>query len=258
MKKSLLIASAILSFNFVDSQTTAQDWTLTDCSSNSHTLFDILNNENVVVMEFAMGCSSCGVAATSLMNLKTSYASSHPGRVKFFYMDYWTGNDCVNEVLPFVATYNFDASFDNTSSQKNYYMSGSPMPAIVIVAGSNHSVIYEKNSYSSGDVATITNAIDNFFATIGVDENVSLSSFNVYPNPTDNNLNLSIELVNNDNNVQIEILDITGKVVYTKSNIQFVEGVNNFNVETETLESGNYFLRLTTNDKVYNKGFNKI
>lgn len=257
--KSLLLLSGIAVSISASAQTTAQDFTLTDCNSNSHTLFTYLDAEEVVVIEFGMGCSSCYTAATALMGMQTNYDSSQPGKVNFFYMDYWTGNTCASDVAPMMSANNFDAGFDNAGAQKSYYMTGSPMPGIVIVAGSNHSVIYEKNSFASGDVATMTAAIDNFFATIGIEENkLTEENFTLYPNPAENNVTLTTTLENSVTGVSIEVTDITGKVVAVLSDLTLSEGTNSINIPLNDLESGQYIVRIITSETVITKNIQKI
>jgi len=243
MKKLLLTTTASFTFVFSFAQTTAQDWTKTDCSSNSVNLFSLLDNNEVVVMEFGMGCSSCSVAANYLINtLKAKYDISHPGSVNFFYMDYWTGNTCTGDVQPMLAGYAFDAGFDNCMNEKNYYMTGSPMPAIVIATGPAHTVIYEKNSFNQGnDTANIRTSIDNALMMLSIGDPVATNNISVSPNPS--NGNITIESYNNITSIMI--YDIAGKEVYTSR-----PDINKINLDlTGMVEKGIYFAEITIDGK---------
>lgn len=212
MKRSTLF---ILLFSFFIlkgfNQGTATNWTIDDCNTVSHTLYNYLDSQEVVVMEFAMGCGSCTQAAGYLMNLKSQYAITHPGKVNWFYMDYWASNNCSN-VTATAAPYAFDAVFAGCMPQKNdYYPSISPMPAIVIAAGNYHTVIYQNLTWYNSDTALIKTAIDQFFNTVGLENENSKDIF-LYPNPAKEKL-----FVNVASNVvsEIEVFDMFGKSIHT-------------------------------------------
>ncbi|MFI5204993.1 MAG: hypothetical protein ACHQF2_10895, partial [Flavobacteriales bacterium] len=144
MKKTLfLIIFPVVFYTSGNAQTVAQDWTKTDCSGNPHSLFaDYLNNYKVVLMEFGMACSTCGLAGQYFQQLRDQYAISNPGEFYYFYMDYWAPNDCAPEISTFLTTYSLtpDVTIDHCLPEMTYYMSGSPMPGYVIVAGPYYAV----------------------------------------------------------------------------------------------------------------------
>lgn len=235
MKKSILLA---LLFSFISTkgfnQGTAPNWTVDDCSAVSHSLYNYLDSQEVVVMEFAMGCGSCTQAAGYLMNLKSQYAVSHPGKVNWFYMDYWASNNCTN-VIATAAPYAFDAVFAGCMPQKNdYYPSISPMPAIVIAAGNYHTVIYQSLTWYNADTALIKAAIDQFFVTVGM-ENGNDKDILLYPNPAKEKL-----FVNVASNVvsDVEVFDIYGKSIHADYKIEGEMIV----VDIEHLPAGKYVL----------------
>ena len=245
MKKKIITIFSMALASISIAQTTAQDWTLTDCNSVSHTLFTYLDAEEVVVMEFGMGCGSCYTAANGLYILKLKYAADQPGKVNFFYLDYWAGNTCVGEVNPVLATSPLDAGFINCQPQLSYYMSGSPMPAVVIVAGSNHAVIYEKSSFAYSDTTNMITVIDNFFASVGINDVNDDSKIKMYPNPATNSLTIE-----NASQSQFSVYDAAGKLIYSAmindevwtlntdflpAGIYVTEFVNDLNFESQRL-----------------------
>jgi len=245
LKKFAAIFS-FTAFTFCNSgaQTVAQDWTLNDCDGNPVSLFSLLDNNEVVVMEFGMGCSSCYDAAAYLIDtLKVQYDITNPGKVKFFYMDYWVGNDCVNNVAPILALYNFDSGFEHCQAEKNYYISGSPMPGIVIASGPGHIIAYESNAFSNNDTTTIRTSIDNALMTMSlpVCECDLLSKLVISPNPTNGNITIqsSFEITS------VAVFDITGKQIYSAS-----PNTSKVNLDlTGITEKGIYFAEIIINGK---------
>src|SRR5438477_1944903 len=75
-------------------QSVAQNWSKTDCSGKSYTLFDYLDSNQVAIMEFSMGCTSCTDASKILQRIKYQFDISNPGKVKQFYLDYDANNTC--------------------------------------------------------------------------------------------------------------------------------------------------------------------
>jgi hypothetical protein len=168
----------------VFSQGIAPNWTQVDCNSTSHSLYNYLDSQEVVVMEFVMGCSSCTDAGVQLMSLKNQYDVSHPGKVNFFLMDYYPSNTCV-EVTNTWGSYNFDAFFSGCWAAKEaYYPTLYPMPAIVVAAGNYHTVIYNDLSWQTSDTTLIKQAIDHFFVTVGLEEEKQTGTLGIYPNPS--------------------------------------------------------------------------
>lgn len=64
MKKTLLIIFAILtSLGFAYAQTTATNFTTNDCDGISHTLFDELDDDKVIIISWVMPCTACATYA---------------------------------------------------------------------------------------------------------------------------------------------------------------------------------------------------
>ena len=244
MKKLLFTVFACLSMGSTNAQTVAADWTLSDCDGNSHNLFTYLNNEEVVIMAFAMGCSSCYDAGPGLIGKRNDYAVSHPGKVKAFYMDYWAGNDCAADILPNVGMYDYDGIMEHCNAEKTYYFGASvPMPGIVIAAGSTHEIIYQSISFTEGDTLQIQQAIDSFFMFVSVKEPfVEIEEVNLYPNPA--NTTITIEIRDNGpGTYAISIFDVTGKLTKVCSEVLFVNG--NKQLDISSLPKGLYSMNIT-------------
>lgn len=251
MKSTILFISLSFALN-ASAQSVAQDWTVTDCGTgSSHNLFTYLNNEEVVIMEFGMGCASCSDPALPLIDLRNSYSVSHPGKVKLFYLDYWTGNTC-SDVLPAFGIYDYDVIATHCLYQKDYYMVGSPMPGIVIAAGSNHLVIYEKLSFSESDTVEIKDAIDNFFLTVSVKEMRVEDNVTVYPNPAQEFVNVAFDCKNNIESV-INLVNTEGKTVKNLYSGCISAGQTHYQFSLSNVPAGTYFVTLGKNSKFSKK-----
>lgn len=80
--------------------------------------------------------------------------------------------------------------------------------------------------------------------TSGIEELGMLSGLNLFPNPTENELNLSFNIEENQA-VEITFLDLTGKVVKT-TRVNAAIGSNQVHMNTSELSSGVYFLHVKT------------
>ncbi len=252
MKKYIYIL--FLFFNLSIFSQTALDWTKTDCSSISHTLYSYLDSEEVVIMEFAMGCSSCTDAATYLLNTKDKYAVSNPGKVNVFYMDYWPGNDCAVEIAPVTSSYAFDGVFEHCLPEKNYYFtsSSSPMPGIVVAAGSLHQVIYQNNSFADDDTLLIEQAITTFFATASVEENSLSNSVIISPNPS--NGDIIVNFKNKENlNTKISLYNLNGQLITEILNENLQSGDSKINLDLSRYPKGMYYIKISNEKESINK-----
>jgi len=89
----------------------------------------------------------------------------------------------------------------------------------------------------------------------GITEKDASTSVNVYPNPSKGITNVNISLANL-SNVEMNILDITGKKVWSQNAGSMTAGTYNVKVDVSNFESGVYFYQLitetgTTTKKLY-------
>lgn len=81
----------------------------------------------------------------------------------------------------------------------------------------------------------------------------AISALNIYPNPTNDVLNIDLEL-GQAAALEIRIMDMTGKLVLSRSG-QGEAGLNKFNVTTNELPIGVYLMTVITNDEMVTKRF---
>ena len=104
--------------------------------------------------------------------------------------------------------------------------------------------------YSFTDSNTCTNMDSTMIVVIscvGIDENGALAGVNIYPNPTNNILNITLGNITSD--VNLTLTSVEGKVVYQENNVSD----NKVSVDISNNSKGIYFLKVETNNqyKVY-------
>lgn len=87
---------------------------------------------------------------------------------------------------------------------------------------------------------------------LGLNSNEFSSQIVMYPNPVKNNLTISNPVFSAEN--FIEIFDMTGRTVFT-SNTKYE---TNFSIDVSNLKTGNYIVKLTTENGTVVKNFIKI
>lgn len=228
--------------------TSAQDFTMSDCASSTHNLYSYLDNEEVVIMEFFMNCGSCIAAGQKLSPMYDGLLVEHPGLVNFWALAYTNSYTCTT-VNNWVTTNSINAvPFDSGATQVAYY-GGFAMPTVVVVAGSQHQVIYNSNfDGPQGDTAAIHAAIDNFFNTMGIDKANNTVQFKAYPNPAINTMTLEMNFITG-GQAEIDMVDMMGKVVKKVANENYAAGVHTLQLETSDITNGIYFVRVALNGK---------
>lgn len=92
-----------------------------------------------------------------------------------------------------------------------------------------------------------------FNPSLGIEEsNEFVAASNLFPNPTNNSSNLTINLKNN-SNVSIEVVDITGKVVYTADKGELNAGNHAFEINSTSFNGGVYYVNINTNGVITTK-----
>ncbi|MBL7986200.1 MAG: T9SS type A sorting domain-containing protein, partial [Flavobacteriales bacterium] len=99
------------------------------------------------------------------------------------------------------------------------------------------------------------NMDEGLLKAIENDSPVSITG--VWPNPTRDQLNLSLYLVN-DQNISISITDMGGKEVVLPRSFTYGTGLNQVNLDVQGLSPGSYMLRIITADNVVTERFMKV
>ena len=183
---------------------------------------------------------------------------TYPGMVKGYAFPYQNSTTCAYSAS-WVNSNNlssFWTPMDSGAYQVAYY-GGFGMPTIVLLGGQDHRVMFSTLSFSTSDTTIMRDSILALFGSTGINdlpENVN--SFSLYPNPSKDNVSISLEVTKSEM-VKIEMIDNSGKIV----NVIWDGTINGnwkHNYDISSLAAGNYFIRLSINDKITTRRLNKL
>ena len=154
----------LFSGSLAHAQTTAQDWTKTDCEGNAHTLFNDLDNGKVVLMQFdMMNCTYCTVAAYNTDQIFKDFGVSNPGKVLMYSMGYTNTTVC-SDMKNWKSTNGYSFPVIEKCPNEVAYYGGMGMPTIVVAGGKSHKIYYKKLGFNTSDNAAIKAAITSALA----------------------------------------------------------------------------------------------
>lgn len=248
MKKLLLFFLILLS-GFIGFSQTAVNFTANDCAGSSHTLFTELDAGKVIVLTWVMPCGACISVASSAAAKAQSFASSNPGRVKFYLVDDYANSSCstlnswasTNSISP-------DASFSNAAIKMTDYGTAG-MQKTIVLGGTSHTVYYNVvGAVSASALQTaITNALN---ATTGIAENNNVNmGLNVFPSPAFSNTKVNYTL-NITSEVNIDVVNLLGEKVSSVYLGTQSAGKQEYQVNCESLKEGVYFIRLKAGEAI--------
>jgi hypothetical protein len=185
MKKILLFVTAIIFIliSTARAQTTAMDFTQTDCDGMDHHLFPELDGGNVIILEYMMlNCAPCVTATKAMEALVKPYEQSHPGRVHIYSIAFLNSFTC-EQIVQWKRDFNFNhPAFSEGEAQVSYY-GGMGMPTLVVVGTNEHKVFCKSIGYTAEVDDLIRAALDSalLYNPTGIEENILSTGFSVYP-----------------------------------------------------------------------------
>ena len=249
MKKTLLIIFAILtSLGFAYAQTTATNFTTNACDGISHTLFDELDDDKVIVISWVMPCTPCATYAGYAADAVLAFATSHPGRVKHYLADDYANSTC-SYLSGWASNYNIstDAVFSDGQLDMSDY--GTPgMPNVVVLGKNSHTIYYNKNDNTITQIDVEDAITLALTATVGIDEEATNLQLNAYPNPTTGFINIEYT---SQSPVQFDVINMLGEKVLSQN----TNNTKNATVDVSNLTKGIYFLRMIADSKTTNLKF---
>jgi hypothetical protein len=253
MKKATFIFAFIFASILSNAQpTTAMDFTADDCNGNMHNLFTTLDSGEVVILEYFMNCPSCIQAGQKITPMFNSLDAAYPGRVNYYAFTFNNTMTCATANSVISGNGINAVPFDSGAAQVSYY-GGFGMPTIVVAAGTSHGVLFSNVGFTLSDTTTMGIQIRNFFATIGVNETVSpVTSMNVFPNPSQDEVQLDYELANN-SAVTLQIVNSLGQLVRETPLGEAAQGQHTTTVNVSDLSAGVYCFRMNTAEGVTNR-----
>lgn len=252
MKRQIIALTLLFATYMGFAQTQATQFKTADCKSVSHDLFAELDSGYVVILDFVMPCGTCIAPSLSAYNVAKSYASSNPGKIKFYLCDDY-GNSTCSTISSWGTTNGItspDATFSSTSVVESAYGSGG-MPKIVLLSGKTHQVYYTSNG-SAFNATTFKSQVDFSIvaSTSGVKQNViNLPVISIYPNPASHELNITS--TTDLSSAKTEVMNSLGEII----SLQPIINGKNVHFNCSGLTDGIYFIRLTTKEGIINTRF---
>lgn len=245
MKKNAILSLILFSIGITAlSQTTATNFTATNCDGISHDLFTELDAGKVVVIIWVMPCATCLGPALAANSAVQSYSAGFPGKVLFYLVDDFANTPC--STLKAWAFNNGmtgkDIFSDPAIDMANYGTYG--MPKVVVLGGGSSHTIFYNNNYSADGVGE---AIEEALAATATAERASADlDVKFFPNPAQDVINVSYKL-SRSSSVRLDIINASG--LAEKSVVlggKQVAGLHEIQVDTKLLANGVYFIKLQT------------
>jgi hypothetical protein len=257
MKKTLLSSFFMMTIFLASFAQTATDFTVNDCSGNSHNLFSELNAGKVVVLCWVMPCGSCTGPALTTYNVVQSYQSSDPNRVFYYMVDDYANTTCsslnswANSIS--VPQSAFSLRFSNAAiNMMDYGSTG--MPKIVVVGGTDHTVFYNANNSVSSPA--LQSAINSALSATNVaGPNATATSINVFPNPLKAAGEIKVNIAKS-SDVTLELYNLEGKLLQNLYSGRMNPGENKVEFNAANYAQGMYLVKLSVDGK--NKFLNLV
>ncbi|MHB1276762.1 MAG: T9SS type A sorting domain-containing protein, partial [Bacteroidia bacterium] len=180
--KFLPVSLLLLSLSASYAQT-AQDFTANDCGGISHHLFSELDSGKIIVICFVMPCSSCIGPAQGANTTVQDFATTHPGKVRFYLADDFANTPCGTLV-----SWANNNGMSGVTSFSNPDVTEAPygpdgMPKTVVLGGTDHKVHFVENG--GLNTTNLKAAINSAILLSSVPEAETKADFQlkVYPNP---------------------------------------------------------------------------
>lgn len=256
-KTGTLLTALFFTFNLAKGQTTAMDFTMTDCNGNMHNLYSELDSGNVVIMEFFMlSCSPCIDAGDALEPMFNKLKSTCSNKIKFYHIGYTNSYTCT-QITNWVNNNGYTSvPFDSGGVQTAYY-GGMGMPTVAIAGGSSHKVLYSAVGFIPGDTAAAADSIRTFFgcSASGMnDEGVNISSISIYPNPLSEKGVISLS-TKYPGTLRLELLNLHGQALSLLHEEKLGSGNHTASFSLKNISSGFYILKGELNGESF---FRKI
>ncbi len=246
-------------FTISSAQTTAMQINGLDCNGNAHDLFSELDAGKAVILHFFMpSCGSCPPPAQKIQAMANNIMNTYPGMITAYAMPYQNSTTC-SYTSTWCSTNNLSLymPYDSGATQVAYY-GGFGMPTVVLLGGTDHRVMYSSLNFVTSDTTEMRDSILALFGPLTSGQRLKNeeSAFNIYPNPSNENVSMQID-IKRGGNVKIEILNLSGEIVeFDESRIASGLYLKEFN--TSFLPSGIYLARVSTNGNFLTKKFSII
>lgn len=243
-------------FTISRAQQTAMQISGVDCNNNAVDLFAELNAGKAAVVFFYMpNCGSCPPPALNIQVMANNIMNTYPGMVKGYAFPFMNTTTCTYS-SSWVSTNGLTmyAPLDSGATPVAYY-GGFGMPTVVLLGGTDHRVMWSTQNWQTLDTTIMRDSILALFAQVGIDDlNNTISGVNVFPNPANDKIQVSMN-VSQSAALKMELINILGEVVTTVYNGNATPGLLKTEVATDALSNGIYFIRVRADNTVQNYKF---
>jgi hypothetical protein len=253
---SLLIISFLLALSLPSFSQTATNFTTLDCDGNTHSLFDELDAGKVIVLTWVMPCGACSYFGFPAYNAAESFSISNPDQVLFYLIDDYANSTCQSitdwGILNNMQNHTAFSSAD--ISMSDYGTNG--MPKVVVVAGSNHAVLYNKND-TNIEYEDVVTAISNGLNSVAIDEQQKKQiNISAYPNPNTGTLAVSFFL-NDNGESKLELFSVLGEMIEEFDLNDCLVGQNNeILLDLSMYVNGTYIFKLSSESGIQTLSIN--
>ena len=250
MKKLYIILFLAFAINFfTNAQTTGVDFSLSDCNGVTQSLYKSLDSGKVVILIYEHQCLSCITGSKYVQTVYNSYYSTNPN-VEIMYLDNG-GFNCAS-ISSWISTNALTPGIEIAYSDLYTSPYGTGMPQIVICGPYLHKIYFNAaGTILTADTVHMHHAIDSALMQIPLSiQNVKKNTDNIqiYPNPVINS-SININFTSSINQeISLEVIDLTGKSVYSSNDITIHEGDNNIRLSDANLKNGVYFCRFKSTE----------
>jgi hypothetical protein len=223
----------------------------TDCYDMPMDIFADLDAGKAVILHFYMpDCGSCPPVAQKIETMANNILATYPGMITAYAFPFQNSTTCDYSVS-WVEDNGIDLyqPMDSGATAVAYY-GGFGMPTVVLLGGTDHRTMFTTLSFVNSDTTEMRDSILGLMAgPTALNEITSaISELNVFPNPANEQIEVSATL-NQDASVQIELMDVTGKIISVLNKEQNPAGIVHHVFETALLPNGIYMIKLSASDQ---------
>jgi len=254
MKKVITSIALMLAAAISNAQTTATNWTAMDCNGLSHTLFSQLDSGKVIVFAWVMPCGSCVNPSKTAYNAVQSFATSHPGKVRFYLADDLGDASCstlsswvTSNSVGSTANMKIFGNAGNVIDENDF--GGTGMPHIIVMGGTSHTIYFNQKNSAANDATGITSAINSAIGITGISSVSNKMTFSILPNPGTELFSIMYEKAVK----KVTVISIDGRVIMEDG---YPNGKINPSVDLSQHAKGVYLIKVTDADN--NTGMEKV
>jgi len=252
MKKLTFLIVLFVSFYLASGQTqldTALNFSVKDIYGNNIELFEILDEDKIVVIDFFS--TTCGFCILYAPDFQASYEDFGENEGNVYFMKIAWGAD--NEAVAY-----FDSLYNATTPSVSGLEGGGNQvyndymvqatPTVIVITPDR--VIQDQHVWEPTNQNINAAVIAAGGTLVGINDLSEENgiTLNIYPNPSTGQVNIQFDLVQSAH-IRFEVYDVNGNRVFENPEQAYVSGQNNLSVNLSNLSSGIYFIHQYRNGK---------